>query len=155
MHHQLQFEAALRKWDVLTKMAPPKAASVQPPTSRPSSSSSTAVTPVLDLVQADSRLVIPAWHPPANLTSSDDGDVPDRAAAVLEQVHLCLGQSLATSTISSYQAVLSKAVSEAEAALNVKVLPLVSEDDCMKLFGHLLVQDGSTLHWTKDRKSVV
>ena len=151
MHHQLQFEAALRKWDALTKMASPKAALTPPTTSRQTASSSTTASSVIDMVQADSRLVIPAWNPPPNTESLDHGAGQDCATAVLEQVHLCLGQSLAASTMSSYQAVLSKAVAEAEAALNIKFLPLASEDDCMKLFGHVKMNDGSALHWSKVR----
>ena len=151
MHHQLQFEAALRKWDALTKLTAPKTTGTAstPPPSAPSSSTSTAA--VFDLVNVDDRLVIPSWNVPEISKGSVSSSGSDCAAAVLEQVHLCLGQSLASSTMSLYQAVLSKSIQAAEAALHTKFLPLATEDDCVQLFGHLKVQDGSALHWAKVR----
>ena len=102
---------------------------------------------MLSVIEAQSRLQIPAWSAPTPAASASSSV----ASLVAAQVSSCLAQDLAVSTVSAYQSALNTVVGPAEEQLGTTFLPLLEEDKCMLLFGFLKTSSTGPLLWSRVR----
>ena len=124
-----------------------------------------AATPVVDSAAEAPRLAKPVlstspssstslgpWAVPT-LFDDDDGlddAILDTRAKVQQAVQAFLDDELAASTIKTYDSVLRE-VAEAEAHLQMDILPMVDEQQFLALFGHFLHEHQGVVKWSRFR----
>ena len=143
----LSLEMALHRLDRATEAA----RSPQPST--PATATRVVIAKQTRSESESDRLRIDKWP---GLQSASSGSPEDRACmdmreAVRQQVQACLNNELASSTVSSYQAVLSSTVTAAEHALALALLPMNDEQKFLHLFGYFASCGSRTLSFIGQR----
>ena len=118
-----------------------------PPTSTKLSASSSTST--FGASPTDDRLHISQWSDFSLPSSGIDEEVTDAHRTAAAAVNDCLRVDLAPSTLNTYNSVLQHDLALAEHKLNLKLLPMPSEDLFLAAFGSLLETHGRDLHWSR------
>ena len=136
------------------RMAAPPVPHTPPTASQPARSSTTSTSAHSSDLRSDPRLHINQWTEFSLPISGDDMErAGDHHTATAAAVNECLRADLAPSTLTSYNSALQNDLALAEKKLQLKLLPMHSEELFLAAFGSLLETHGRDLHWSRSSRS--
>ena len=162
MWHQVQLLSAVKYSNALLDeaermsgqtSAAPASTAVPPSSSTTISTTASSSQPMsLPHVVEPSDYKLGDWVPPAlpdpRQSSTNTEDFRAQTMTVISQ---CMQDELASSTVASYESVIKNEVANASHALDIDILPMVTEAQFFALFGALKAAHGEQLRWSRVR----